>query len=162
MTADGLSTGLNVMGPERGLALANLLGIPVFMIVKTADGFEERYSDAFKPYLKRVREVAMLTVFAATFVLFLLIVGGMSLGYVFKRKSLQGSCGGITALGMEKVCDCPEPCDARKSAKPKRHSGASSWTSTAFCSYSETRLWPVFIVSLKPPPKEVVIEPVRL
>ncbi|CAI1145095.1 (Na+)-NQR maturation NqrM [Serratia liquefaciens] len=56
----------------------------------------------------------MLTVFVATFVLFLLIVGGMSLGYVFKRKSLQGSCGGITALGMDKVCDCPEPCDARK------------------------------------------------
>ncbi|HEJ8089091.1 TPA: (Na+)-NQR maturation NqrM [Serratia liquefaciens] len=56
----------------------------------------------------------MLTVFVATFVLFLLIVGGMSLGYVLKRKSLQGSCGGITALGMDKVCDCPEPCDARK------------------------------------------------
>ncbi|HEJ9067890.1 TPA: FAD:protein FMN transferase [Serratia marcescens] len=53
MTADGLSTGLNVMGPERGMALANLLGIPVFMIVKTADGFEERYSDAFRPYLKK-------------------------------------------------------------------------------------------------------------
>ncbi|HEI8867299.1 (Na+)-NQR maturation NqrM [Serratia sp. AKBS12] len=56
----------------------------------------------------------MLTVFVASFILFLLIIGGMSLGYVFKRKSLQGSCGGITALGMEKVCDCPEPCDARK------------------------------------------------
>ncbi|MGL5387271.1 MAG: FAD:protein FMN transferase [Serratia sp. (in: enterobacteria)] len=53
MTADGLSTGLNVMGPERGMALANLLGIPVFMIVKTTKGFEERYSDAFKPYLKK-------------------------------------------------------------------------------------------------------------
>ncbi|EOH4097234.1 FAD:protein FMN transferase, partial [Serratia marcescens] len=53
MTADGLSTGLNVMGPERGMALANLLGIPVFMIVKTTDGFEERYSDAFKPYMKK-------------------------------------------------------------------------------------------------------------
>ncbi|CAI0953163.1 FAD:protein FMN transferase [Serratia entomophila] len=53
MTADGLSTGLNVLGPERGMALANLLGIPVFMIVKTTDGFEERYSDAFKPYLKK-------------------------------------------------------------------------------------------------------------
>lgn len=61
----------------------------------------------------------MLTVFAVTFVLFLLIVGGMSLGYVFKRKSLQGSCGGITALGMEKVCDCPEPCDARKKREAK-------------------------------------------
>ncbi len=53
MTADGLSTGLDVMGPERGMALANLLGIPVFMIVKTDKGFEERYSDAFKPYLAK-------------------------------------------------------------------------------------------------------------
>lgn len=51
MTADGLSTGLDVMGPERGMALANLLGIPVFMIVKTENGFEDRYSEAFKPYL---------------------------------------------------------------------------------------------------------------
>ncbi|MNG77894.1 Thiamine biosynthesis lipoprotein ApbE precursor [compost metagenome] len=53
MAADGLSTGLNVLGPERGMALANLMGIPVFMIVKTANGFEERYSEAFKPYLKK-------------------------------------------------------------------------------------------------------------
>lgn len=89
----------------------------------------------------------MLTVFAATFVLFLLIVGGMSLGYVFKRKSLQGSCGGITALGMEKVCDCPEPCDARKNAKPKRRSGASSWKSTAFCSCSENPALAGFFIS---------------
>lgn len=62
----------------------------------------------------------MLTVFLATFVLFLLIIGGMSLGYVFKRKSLQGSCGGITALGMEKVCECPAPCDARKKREAKK------------------------------------------
>lgn len=53
MTADGLSTGLDVLGPERGMALANLLGIPVMMIIKTDDGFEERYSDSFKPYLQR-------------------------------------------------------------------------------------------------------------
>ncbi|WP_337264124.1 MULTISPECIES: (Na+)-NQR maturation NqrM [unclassified Serratia (in: enterobacteria)] len=56
----------------------------------------------------------MLTVFVASFVLFLLVIGGMSLGYLLRRKPLQGSCGGISALGMEKVCDCPEPCDARK------------------------------------------------
>ncbi|MBU3895288.1 FAD:protein FMN transferase [Serratia rubidaea] len=54
MTADGLSTGLDVMGPERGMALANLLGIPVYMIVKTDDGFEERYSAAFEPYMKKI------------------------------------------------------------------------------------------------------------
>ncbi|WP_165463570.1 (Na+)-NQR maturation NqrM [Atlantibacter sp.] len=56
----------------------------------------------------------MLTIFIATFAIFLLVVFGMSLGVLVKRKSLQGSCGGISSLGLEKVCDCPEPCDARK------------------------------------------------
>ncbi|MBL7636956.1 MULTISPECIES: (Na+)-NQR maturation NqrM [Atlantibacter] len=56
----------------------------------------------------------MLTIFIATFAIFLLVIFGMSLGVLIKRKTLQGSCGGISALGMEKVCDCPEPCDARK------------------------------------------------
>ena len=56
----------------------------------------------------------MLTVFLATFAIFALVSLGMSLGYIIKRKSIQGSCGGITSLGLEKVCDCPEPCDARK------------------------------------------------
>ncbi|GFN46148.1 (Na+)-NQR maturation NqrM [Candidatus Regiella insecticola] len=58
----------------------------------------------------------MLTLFIISFIFifFLLITIGMSLGYLVKRKSLQGSCGGITGLGMEKICDCPEPCDSRK------------------------------------------------
>jgi uncharacterized protein len=56
----------------------------------------------------------MITVFLATFAIFALVILGMSLGYIIKRKSIQGSCGGITSLGLEKVCDCPEPCDARK------------------------------------------------
>ena len=56
----------------------------------------------------------MLTVFLATFAVFVLVIFGMSLGYLVKRKSIQGSCGGIFSLGLEKVCDCPDPCDARK------------------------------------------------
>lgn len=55
----------------------------------------------------------MLT-FLATFSIFVLVVFGMSLGWLIKRKSLQGSCSGISSLGIDKVCDCPEPCDARK------------------------------------------------
>ena len=55
----------------------------------------------------------MLT-FLATFVVFVLVIFGMSLGWIVKRKSIQGSCGGIFSIGMEKVCDCPEPCDASK------------------------------------------------
>ncbi len=67
----------------------------------------------------------MLTVFIATFVIFALVILGMSLGYLVKRKSIQGSCGGISALGLEKVCDCPEPCDARKKRSPARRSVSS-------------------------------------
>ena len=55
----------------------------------------------------------MLT-FLATFAVFVLVIFGMSLGWIIKRKSIQGSCGGISSIGMEKVCDCPEPCDERK------------------------------------------------
>ena len=55
----------------------------------------------------------MLT-FLATFAVFVLVIFGMSLGWIIKRKSIQGSCGGISSIGMEKVCDCPKPCDARK------------------------------------------------
>lgn len=53
MTADGLATGLMVLGEEKGMAIAELNQIPVLMIVKTEDGFKERVSSAFKPYLNR-------------------------------------------------------------------------------------------------------------
>ncbi len=49
--ADGLATALNVMGADAGLKLAEKEGLAVFMLVKTDDGFAERYSSAFKPYL---------------------------------------------------------------------------------------------------------------
>ncbi|KMJ46152.1 (Na+)-NQR maturation NqrM [Xenorhabdus khoisanae] len=55
-----------------------------------------------------------MEVFIAAFIFFLLSFAGMALGYIFKRKSIQGSCGGLGSIGVEKVCDCPEPCDARK------------------------------------------------
>ncbi|MDD9338732.1 MAG: FAD:protein FMN transferase [Providencia heimbachae] len=53
MSADGLSTGLNVLGSEAGFALAEKMNVPVFMIVKTDKGFEERYTKAFEPFLKK-------------------------------------------------------------------------------------------------------------
>lgn len=53
MTADGLATGLMVLGEETGIAVANQHGIPVFMVVKTDDGFKEVYSEAFARYLNK-------------------------------------------------------------------------------------------------------------
>ncbi|MDG3087377.1 FAD:protein FMN transferase [Vibrio hannami] len=52
MTADGLATGLMVLGEKVGLEVANANNIPVFMVVKTEDGYKEVYSEAFSKYLK--------------------------------------------------------------------------------------------------------------
>ncbi|ASK27788.1 (Na+)-NQR maturation NqrM [Neisseria chenwenguii] len=46
-----------------------------------------------------------------TFSVFLLVILGMAVGYIFKKRAIKGSCGGISALGMKKVCDCDKPCD---------------------------------------------------
>ena len=51
MTADGLSTMLMVLGPERGMALAETLQLPALMLIKTEHGFEERLTEAMRPYL---------------------------------------------------------------------------------------------------------------
>jgi len=49
--ADALATAIDVMGPERGLALAIEQKIPVFVILKTPEGFVELHSPAFGAYL---------------------------------------------------------------------------------------------------------------
>jgi hypothetical protein len=40
----------------------------------------------------------------AVFVIMLLVVLGMSVGVLFGRKPIAGSCGGIANLGIEKEC----------------------------------------------------------
>lgn len=55
-----------------------------------------------------------MKIFAITFGFFLLVIFGMALGYILRRRTIQGSCGGISALGMEKACDCDTPCARRR------------------------------------------------
>ncbi|RKF15627.1 (Na+)-NQR maturation NqrM [Alginatibacterium sediminis] len=57
--------------------------------------------------------------FMTTFIVFLLVIAAMAIGYVLQRKTIAGSCGGIATLGMDKVCDCPEPCEKRKARMAK-------------------------------------------
>lgn len=52
-----------------------------------------------------------MELFFITFIIFILVIAGMAIGYIFRKKTIKGSCGGITALGMKKMCDCEEPCD---------------------------------------------------
>lgn len=60
----------------------------------------------------------MLQTFIITFFIMLVVVGLMAIGYIIKKKSIKGSCGGISNLGMDKVCNCEKPCD-KKEAKLK-------------------------------------------
>lgn len=48
--ADAWATALNVLGPEKGMQLANNENLAVYMIVKEPGGFVDRYSDAFAAY----------------------------------------------------------------------------------------------------------------
>lgn len=61
-----------------------------------------------------------MSTFILAFVLFLIMILAMAIGYVFQKKSIAGSCGGLGALGVDKACDCPEPCD-RKKARMQRN-----------------------------------------
>lgn len=60
-----------------------------------------------------------MSTFILAFVFFLVVVVAMSVGYIFKQKSIAGSCGGLGALGIDKACDCPEPCDRKKARLEK-------------------------------------------
>ena len=60
-----------------------------------------------------------MSTFLLAFVFFLVVVAAMAIGYIVQNKTISGSCGGLGALGIEKACDCPEPCD-RKKAKLER------------------------------------------
>ena len=62
-----------------------------------------------------------MSTFILAFVLFVIVAIAMSLGYLLQRKAIAGSCGGLGALGINKACDCPEPCD-RKKAREARES----------------------------------------
>lgn len=55
-----------------------------------------------------------MTLFLITLALFLLVATGMAVGYIFQQKTLAGSCGGLGSIGIEKACNCDNPCEKRK------------------------------------------------
>ncbi|MCG6200752.1 (Na+)-NQR maturation NqrM [Psychromonas antarctica] len=50
-----------------------------------------------------------------TFFVFLLVVVAMAVGVIFGRKRIQGSCGGLATVGIDKSCDCETVCDQDQS-----------------------------------------------
>ena len=38
----------------------------------------------------------------------------MAVGYIFQKKTLAGSCGGLATVGIDKSCNCDNPCEKRQ------------------------------------------------
>ena len=55
-----------------------------------------------------------MTIFLITLGLFLLVALGMGVGYIFQQKTLAGSCGGLGSIGIDKACNCDNPCEKRQ------------------------------------------------
>lgn len=50
----------------------------------------------------------MLQLFIVIFIVLALVMALMAIGVMFGRKPLQGSCGGLGAVGVEKACGCKD------------------------------------------------------
>lgn len=72
----------------------------------------------------------MLTIVLA-FALMLVLVAAMAVGVLMGRKPISGSCGGMSALGMEVACDICGG-DKGKCEKETKKTAASDDSNTAF------------------------------
>jgi hypothetical protein len=55
-----------------------------------------------------------MMIFMITLGFFLVVVAGMAVGYIFQQKTLAGSCGGLATVGIDKSCNCDNPCEKRQ------------------------------------------------
>ncbi|MCJ8321177.1 MAG: (Na+)-NQR maturation NqrM [Colwellia sp.] len=55
-----------------------------------------------------------MLIFFITFGFFLMVGTAMAVGYIFQKKTLAGSCGGLATVGIDKSCNCDNPCEKRQ------------------------------------------------
>ncbi|MFT5082771.1 MAG: hypothetical protein ACI9Y1_000802 [Lentisphaeria bacterium] len=46
-----------------------------------------------------------MTTFILSFVVLLVVISAMAVGVIFANKPIKGTCGGMTALGIDSACD---------------------------------------------------------
>lgn len=60
-----------------------------------------------------------MAIFLITLGFFLVVVMAMAVGYIFQKKTLAGSCGGLASVGIDKACNCDNPCEKRQERERK-------------------------------------------
>lgn len=66
-----------------------------------------------------------MELFFLVFIFMITLVGAMSVGVLFGSKPISGSCGGMSALGMEVACDI---CKGDKARCDKENEAQSAST----------------------------------
>ena len=133
MTADGLATGLMVMGTEKGFQFAKAHNLSVlYLDVADDKSIVEHATGKFRSTTPADRPAAAAgsasrtsappeaaggqwIPFVAALAVFLLAVTGMAVGVLAKNRELKGSCGGLSSMpGQDgkSICDlCTIPKD---------------------------------------------------
>ena len=104
MTADALATAIMVMGRDRGLDLCKELGADCLLVERESDFGDQltEYTSKSFPLLSDptpsdaptiVQQI--LPVFIGAAVIFGLVILSMSVGAIFAKKPITGSCGGL-------------------------------------------------------------------
>lgn len=115
MHADAWATALLVLGRERGLALAEKLGLPVLFIVNQEGNFRE-YTTSHFP----TEQPSNFTIiFLASFLIMGLALIAMAVGALNGRQPISGSCGGLGRLGLGCDAGCNQPCSRRNANNAK-------------------------------------------
>lgn len=136
-TADALATALVVMGPNEGTAWAEQHDVASLLISRGESGFEyDQTSHLDAPIVDLATTEpteGFGGIFLASVILFLIALSAMSVGVMFGRKRIQGSCGGLAGLKNERgetlcqACSNPSPtCRNEPSGADRQAIGASS------------------------------------
>ncbi|VUD56348.1 hypothetical protein TDB9533_02003 [Thalassocella blandensis] len=78
-----------------------------------------------------------MTIFLLTFVILLIIVAAMSIGVILAKKPIAGSCGGMSALGIDTACDICGG-DKNKCEKEQEQQSAKNDAAETDLSYDAT------------------------
>jgi len=139
MAADAWATALNVLGPDRALETAARHGLDVLLVARDAQapsGYTLTGTGALSIYENSNSDAAVdrpdvnakgrLPMFLVTAVAFATLLFAMSVGVLFGRRSLSGSCGGINGTqnedGSVSCSLCSNPSDACRELRERMKS----------------------------------------
>ena len=60
-----------------------------------------------------------MNIFLLTFGFFIVMFLTIAIGYIIQQKTLAGSCGGLGSIGIDKACNCDNPCEKRQERERK-------------------------------------------